>query len=93
MPWSWSFLPPEPPDVLEPHSEKESKMGIAGNQSNILQGGGNTAPEAFNPGNQTVDEVKDYVTANPAERDRILDDEQSGKNRVTLVEWLSGDST
>lgn len=40
------------------------------------------------PANATVEQVKDYVTENPDERDRILAEEQAGQNRVTLTEWL-----
>jgi hypothetical protein len=41
------------------------------------------------PATATVQQVKDYVTAHPDERDRILAEEEAGQNRVTLTEWLT----
>ena len=43
----------------------------------------------FNPGDHTVAEVEDYVNANPDQAQAVLDAELAGKNRVTLVDWLS----
>jgi hypothetical protein len=40
-----------------------------------------------------VNEVEDYVTAQPDERDAILAAEQAGRDRVTLVSWLESFST
>lgn len=37
----------------------------------------------------TVDEVKEYVEENPDEAEAILADEEDGKNRSSLVKWLS----
>jgi hypothetical protein len=42
----------------------------------------------FDPGNFTVQEVEDYVNANPDQAIDVLDAEEAGKNRVTLVAWL-----
>jgi len=76
-------------------------VGIAGDMSNILQGGTVTAPAppppetepegevGSDPNTATVQQVKDYVTAHPDERDRILADEQAGQARVTLIDWLN----
>jgi len=41
------------------------------------------------PNAATVQQVKDYVTAHPDERDRILAEEQAGQARVTLIDWLT----
>jgi IPT/TIG domain len=46
----------------------------------------------FDPSDHTVTEVQDYVTANPDQRAAVLAAEQAGKNRVTLVNWLSGEA-
>ena len=51
------------------------------------------APEAeeaeeFDPGEHTVDEVKDYVTEHPDEVDDVHAAEDEGKARVTLLTWL-----
>lgn len=44
-------------------------------------------PEAsFDPADHTVAEVKEYLDENPAETDRVLSAEASGKNRKGLVE-------
>jgi hypothetical protein len=74
-------------------------VGIAGDMSNILQGGTVTAPAppppepegevGSDPSTATVQQVKDYVTAHPEERDRVLAEEQAGQARVTLIDWLS----
>jgi len=75
-------------------------MGIAGDMSNILQGATVPAPPAppeeepeeevgSDPSTATVQQVKDYVTAHPEERDRVLAEEQAAQNRVTLVDWLT----
>src|SRR5262245_35538463 len=45
-------------------------------------------PTTYDPGEHTVDEVKEYVTANPDQADEVLAAEQAGQNRVTLVSWL-----
>lgn len=47
-----------------------------------------TTPE-YDPAEHTIAEVREYVEAYPHQRDAVLDAEQSGKNRVTLVEWLA----
>ena len=45
-------------------------------------------PTAFDPGEHTVAEVQEYVTANPDEIQEVYDAEIDNKNRVTLVTWL-----
>ena len=45
--------------------------------------------EAFDPGDYTIDDVKAHVEQNPGERDAVLAAEVAGKNRVTLVDWLT----
>lgn len=44
----------------------------------------------FDPGDHTVAEVEAYVDEHPEEADRILDLEEEGKNRTTLVTFLEG---
>lgn len=48
---------------------------------------------AYDPGAHNVQEVEDFVTQNPDERDAVLAVEQAGRNRVTLVSWLENFST
>jgi hypothetical protein len=45
----------------------------------------------YNPSHYTIEDVKKYVGDNPDEAQRILDLEVDGKNRTTLVDWLTGD--
>ena len=58
-------------------------------------GGGTQAATAsssgFDPGEHTVDEVKAHVDANPDQAQAVLDAELAGKNRTTLVDWLTGE--
>ena len=42
----------------------------------------------FDPADYTIPEVEEYVNANPDQAIDILDAEEAGKNRVTLVTWL-----
>lgn len=43
---------------------------------------------AYDPGEDTVDDVKAYVDANPDQGAAVLQAERDGKNRSTLVGWL-----
>lgn len=48
-------------------------------------------PQSFDPGNYTVDEVKDYVVEHDSTHavvQLVLGKERAGKNRATLVHWL-----
>ena len=42
----------------------------------------------FDPGEHTVDEVKEYVESHPDELEAVYEAEYSGKGRSTLVTWL-----
>lgn len=42
----------------------------------------------FDPVEHTVEEVRDYVTANPDDLDRVYTLESEGRARVTLLDWL-----
>ena len=44
--------------------------------------------ETYDPSAHTVEDVKLHVTENPQERDAILEAEEAGKNRSTLIDWL-----
>lgn len=44
--------------------------------------------ETFDPADHTVDDVKAWVEANPDYAADVLEAEEGGKNRVTLVDWL-----
>lgn len=48
---------------------------------------------AYDPGGYTIDDVKEYVTANPDQRDAIYEAEQSGKARSTLLDWFDTQTT
>jgi hypothetical protein len=45
----------------------------------------------FKPAKHTIDDVKKYVDAHPDEAQRILDAEVDGKNRTSLVDWLTAE--
>ena len=45
-------------------------------------------PEEYNPADHTVAEVKEYVEQNLDEAQAVLEAEQAGENRVTLVKHL-----
>jgi hypothetical protein len=44
--------------------------------------------DEFDPAAHTIGEVKEYVEAHPDYATEIMEAEQDGKDRVTLVEWL-----
>jgi hypothetical protein len=66
-------------------------MGLLDDGVNVL-GGGEPAKASgdggFDPADHTVDEVKDHVRSNPGEAEAVLESEESGEGRVTLVSWL-----
>jgi hypothetical protein len=43
------------------------------------------ATAGFDPGEHTVAEVEEYLSANPGETDAVLAAERAGKNRTTLT--------
>ena len=45
--------------------------------------------ENFDPADHTIDEVKEYVEVYPDSAQAMLDAESDGKDRVTLVSWLT----
>lgn len=45
-------------------------------------------PQAFDPSEHNIDDVKAHVGAHPDELDAVLAAERDGKDRSTLVEWL-----
>lgn len=51
-------------------------------------GGADDDTGPFDPADHTAAEVVDYVTANPNERQRVLDAEYAGKARSTLIAKL-----
>ena len=44
--------------------------------------------DVFDPAEYTIQQVEDYVNANPDQTEDVLIAEEEGKNRVTLVAWL-----
>lgn len=52
---------------------------------------GETVPDdgAFNPAVHNIDEVQAYVEANPDDAEAVFAAESDGKNRSTLVTWLT----
>jgi len=49
--------------------------------------------DTYDPGEHTVDEVKEYVGENPDQAGAVMASEQAGKNRTTLTEWLEAQQT
>lgn len=47
-------------------------------------------PEAYQPSDHNIQQVKDFVTENPDTAHAVLLSEEAGQNRSTLVEWLNG---
>lgn len=45
-------------------------------------------PGSYDPGDHTVTEVQAYVTEHPDERGAITQQEQAGKTRASLLDWL-----
>jgi hypothetical protein len=68
-------------DVLIEQSDEDS-----GEQSGEVEVSGN---DALDPGEHTIADIKSHVTEHPDEAEAILSAEQSGQNRVTLVQWLA----
>lgn len=68
-----SNAPPEP----EPEPDEVEDEGPSGGAA------------GYDPGEYKIAEVKDYVETHPDEVDDVLAAEKAGKNRVTLVEWLT----
>jgi hypothetical protein len=84
MPDSHSFAPAYDARLDNPRTRApQSREGILGTAD-----GGEVDNDSFNPSSHTVDEVKAYVTENPDYLTEILEAEQEGKARVTLIEWL-----
>ncbi len=48
-----------------------------------------TVSDAYDPANHNVDEVKQEVESGRVSASDALSAEEAGKNRVTLVEWLT----
>lgn len=72
-------------------TEVAEKAGVStGNDEPEPQAPTEPRGEAYDPGEHTVNEVKAYVEDNPDEAQAVLDAEQAGENRVTLVAWLEG---
>jgi len=46
-------------------------------------------PVGYDPAAHSVDEVKEFVTEHPDEAQDIFDLEETGKARVTLLDWLN----
>lgn len=46
--------------------------------------------DTFDPTGHTIDEVKQYISDNPDDVQRVYDLEAEGKARSTLLEWLTG---
>jgi len=43
----------------------------------------------YDPGDHTVDEVKTYVGDHPDQAGEVTKAEKAGKQRATLLEWLT----
>lgn len=80
MPSSWSFAPGSGHQGRPPASPPPPSAPAPANHEVPF----------FDPAEHTVDEVKAFVTEYPTMASAILEAEQAGKARVTLVEWLEG---
>jgi hypothetical protein len=49
-----------------------------------------TDVDPSNPGNYTIAVIEAWVDAHPSEADEVLEAEEAGQQRVTLVSWLQG---
>ena len=68
-----------------------NQQAVRGDESGPAESGdGGSIVVAYDPGDHTVDEVKDYLTANPEEWDAVSSAERDGKARVSLISWLDG---
>ena len=65
-------LPEQPPAMVAGNPEEQAA----------------TEESSYDPGDDTVEEVKAYVEENPDQAEQVLMMEQAGKNRVTLTDWL-----
>lgn len=71
-------------------------MGVAGNMSGILQGGGGAAAPptrtgVVDPADYSITAVQDHLNGFPDDADewaRVRELETTGKNRVTLLTWI-----
>lgn len=84
-----------PSRLAEPHPEGYVPIAVDadGNLVGGVQGEGTfehrSAEGGYDPGDHTVDDVKEYVEANPEQAEAIFDAEVDGKDRTTLTDWLS----
>lgn len=49
---------------------------------------GDDEEEIFDPADYTVAEVEEYATENPDQIEDLIEAEEAGKNRSTLIAWL-----
>ena len=65
----------------------QRRPGAVGSADSHLSA--DAADEQFEPHEHTVDQVKEYVEANPAEAEAVFGAEVDGKNRSTLTAWIT----
>lgn len=73
----------DPPAVLKVEKPEDSPEELLGDPAPSSAGSA-----TYDPGDHTVTDVKEWVTAHPDQRDAVLDAEEAGKNRSTLIQWL-----
>lgn len=86
MPNSYSFFP-----AYDERKRTMPNYRVDAETITVVEDG--SAPDTFDPGGHNATDVKAYVEAHPDEREAVLAAEQDGKNRVTLVDWLSSDGS
>lgn len=76
--------------VLRKHQEKANSLNLPGLDTTFTSSSEPDPNEQYlyDPAAHTVSEVLAYVDENPDETQRVLDAEQGGKNRSTLVSEL-----
>lgn len=87
MPDSHSFAtsPIHRPNVRQRGAPRFAPDGVTPLGDGVV---GEPDNDEFDPSAHTVDAVKAYVTEHPDYVTEILEAEEAGKARVTLVEWL-----
>jgi hypothetical protein len=69
-------------------SDVEAKMGLDNRPDEELPPAPDVPVEEFDPNDFSVKKVKAYVNEHPEETQVVLNKEENGKNRSTLVRWL-----
>ena len=78
----------EPVGITDDNPDPQQSEGAATTTDKAASLVSGSSGGTFNPAEHSVQEVQDYVTANSADAQRVLDAERTGKQRTTLISWL-----